>query len=413
MAGKGIASIAIGPIPTFFRFHEGYIYVTFQDGTAIEDEKKLPKAAMIFIKEETAILAVRLHIEGVPEEVRKTARTLFKQPGEAGKVRPTEMMIMGLVVGMVGANDMADFYNRLVRLVDEGQWAALRIDFVEQLTVDFDLIPRRGSVLAREIADFKPRPASLGGLLDDDTAIGLANSFGAFGGLKIDPIDMEEGLSDLLKVVGLVGEAGNVAPLAKALVESIRVDEADLAVALKKSKAKDTYAIVLAGKLKKAKTLEGAMIGYLNLLPKEKRQHFTAEAVKLDNGAAVHKLSLPELSEKGKAIFGDGDLYFSFDNDGLYAAFGASGLDRLKEALKLTKKEGSRFLVRTDPTLLTGIVNAHLGGNEFKVWNSRFPVSEKISLLSGKVEGGSRLEVKYTIDLVPFLKMGELFSTLW
>ena len=112
--------------PAFFRFKNDCAYVAFDNISAIKDADKLPHPKDLFVKDDTALLSARLFVEGIPPEVKKTAKQFLELIGKnKNGFGPMELLLMGLI----GATDMTDFIDRLKRVVDEAKWFSLRLDF--------------------------------------------------------------------------------------------------------------------------------------------------------------------------------------------------------------------------------------------------------------------------------------------
>jgi hypothetical protein len=388
----------------FLRLKNGYAYVTFTDPEPIKDAAKLPSPADLLLKDETALIAARLYLEGVPEPAKKTVREFLATIENPGQIGVQEMIVMSLL----GASDARDFARRLRGLVDEAKWAALRLELdrrTDELSLSFTLIPQENTNLAKEIAAFKPKPSQLAELLDGDTAAGILFSYGNFGGLALEP----QAVSDLLRQALATAELDGTDPardlLARALIRSIRVNEADIAVALKKEKQADLYTLVAGAKLNQPTVLAVSMFAYLRTLPEKKRARFTMNAARLDDGTFAHRLTLPTFSDADLKRFGKPEVCFFQKGEMIYAAVGARAVDRLNECLKLKPKEGAQYLVQVDPAKMLDFLK-HDATPE--IVDDRRQIFEKqgsFRLLHGKVEGGDTLRVRYTADVIPLLRL--------
>lgn len=400
---KGSFKFIFSKTELAFRLKDDYAYLSFIEFDAIDDVKRLPKPADLLLKDETALVAVRLYLEGVSTEAKKSMREALEKFSHEGRVGIPEMMLMG----MLGASDSKDFVNRMKSALDEAKWAALRVDFdrkADTFGAEFNLVPRKESALGKEIAAFKPKPSRLAGLLDNQTAAGILVGYGNFGGLKIDPNSMDEFVKETLEGVGLGGSDVARGLMVKALANSIRVNEVDAAMAFKQAPSKETYTLVVAAKLNQPKLLAAAMFGYLQTLPKEKRDAFKFNALKLDGDIAVHQLKLTDLPDEAKKVFGESDLYFCLKDELMFAAIGIGAVDRLKEAIKVEAKEGAQFLIQVNHAKLKPLIKV-IDPDQAERWAKLFPKEEDARLLHGKVEGGEVLRVRYTTDAIPLFKM--------
>ncbi len=392
----------IGEIPLFLRFHNDYAYITFENPSAIADAKKLPLPNELMLRDETALISLRLYIEGIPEPVKEKARAILGDFDEKARVGFTEMLFMGFM----GTFDLKELSQRLRLIVDEGKWASLRLEFdrkKDEVAFEFNLTPKKESKLGKEIAAFKPRRSHLAGLLDDQTALGLLFGYGDFSSLKL-PLDKADGLlKELLGEIGLQGDDEARGNLTKAILNSLRVNEADIAAAVKKSPKLDTYTFVLGAKLNQPKLLALALMGYVQKLPKERQKAFTINAAKIDNAIDVHKFSW-DAKEDIKKTFGESDVYFCVKDELVFAAFGTGALDRLKECVKLQPKEGPQFLLQGDPSKCIAAIRMHQPEAVSKKWAEQFSKPGNVRVIEGTFAGGTELRLRYASDIIPVAK---------
>lgn len=394
-----------GTSPVYLRFKNDYAYVAFVESDPIRDVKKLVAPTDLFLKEESAWIALRLSLDGVPEGAKKQMREAIDKLSGNGP----EGILDSLIMGMIGASNAKNFSQKLRSAVDEAKWAALRLGFEQKsdtLALEFNLVPRKGTTLGKDIGEFKPRPSRFSGLLDDETAAGALFGYGNFGGLKLDFKMVDQFTKEVLENIGLDGSEASRGLLAKALMNAIQVNDVDAAAAIKKATGRNTYTLVFAAKLNQPKLLAAAMFAYLQTLPKEKRDAFKMDAVKLDGGISVHQLKLSGLSNRYAKTLGETDLYFCQKDDVLFAAIGTGAIDRLKECMKLEAKEGPQFLVEVNHAKLTGLVRNLQGEWSYGRWAALFPIEKRSTILQGKIEGGDVLRVRYTTDFPSLIKMG-------
>ncbi len=391
--------------PAFFRFKNDCAYVAFDNISAIKDADKLPHPKDLFVKDDTALLSARLFVEGIPPEVKKTAKQFLELIGKnKNGFGPMELLLMGLI----GATDMTDFIDRLKRVVDEAKWFSLRLDFdrkTDELLFEFNLIPKKESALGNEIADFKPRPTRFAELLEKDTPAGFVYSLGSFGGIKGDDKEFEEMLNELLNAIHLGGDAEKIRPLAKVVRKTLKVEGVDIGAAVKHAKGANTICVVGAAHLKHARELETAMLVYVNLLPENNRKKFSANAVKLTDSIKAHKMTL-DLSDDARDSLGSSDFYLAFKEDAVYVAIGDGATNRLKEMLEMKPKEGPSLLVQLTPERIAPLFELFTGKELKADWSKLFPNNKKVKLLGLHLEGGPMLRVRYSADFVELLKMG-------
>lgn len=401
---SGTTKFIFSTVKIHFRLANDYAYITFQGPAPLQDATKLAKPGDLFLKDETALVALRLYLDGVPGETKKIVREFFDKIGDGGGLGWMELLLMGLV----GATDPIDFGKRMRQFVDEAKWASLRLDFdrkTDQMSLQFNVVPRADTPLGKEVAAFKPLQSQMAGLLDGDTAAGMLLAHGNFGGLKLEEQIVDRLLSDALNMADLDGDESRRKLLTRALVNSLKVNEADVAVALKCDAGKETYTAVVAAKLNQPKLLSLAMIAYVAKLPKEKRDQFTLNAEKLEDGTQVHRLTLPNLNEPANKVFGKHELFFYEKNDRFYAALGGEAIKRLNESTKLKPREGPQLLVQVDPSRLIPLIKATDNDDIARAWGKAFPKSRSFRPIEGRVTGGTTLRVSYSADFVDWMRL--------
>ena len=389
-----------------FRFADGHAYITTDTSEGFAKEKLAP-AADLMLKDESAIAAARFYIEGIPAELKKRAYEVLEEIGKVDRDRlgPQELLILVLV----GTSDTKKFAERLRMTMDEGKWASLRLELDrkgDDLTLEFNLLAQKDTRLSKEIAGYVPKQGRMAGLLGKDAAVGFAQHYGTFGGLRAEVANFARNYRREFELNGIELKEEQIEPLVKAALDSLNVEQNDLAIALRGPSAKGLFGFVAGIHVKNGKKLEKEALAFLKLMPKELQARFKLNAEKLD-GLEVHRVAcnLPAPGDKpSKEVYGESDLYVIFRDDAVFAAFGENAAGALKEALALKPREAPAVLLELMPERFAALMN--IGDPEAtKRITELLKGKEKVRLLTGTVEGGPALRVRYTTDLIALLKL--------
>jgi hypothetical protein len=187
------------PFPVFFRFVHGTAYVTARSAKGIEAGKLIdPKA--FFAGTDDAVASVRVHLDRMPEDVKKTVLGQFelaiadakeqKQPGETPAQRRLRLWALDHLTGAVHS------------LLSDGKELAVRfrIDPAnDDLTAELSLTAKSGSGLATVLRGLGDRPAKA-------AALAAAKSPVAAAGVRLSlPDDARKDLAPVIDA--LIAEA--------------------------------------------------------------------------------------------------------------------------------------------------------------------------------------------------------------
>jgi hypothetical protein len=303
------------PRPVNFRFAHGYAYAT------IGDAKNVAAAGLLapdtfFATKSTAVLSATVHVERVPEEIRKVffGQIELKIAEEKGKKNPNEqpaermakeLILDGVVMGVKAA--MFDAKSTTL---------ALSVDpMSDDLGIEWTMVPRAGTPLAIALSGNAARKSTAAARLKAD---GLASFTALKLALPDDFIPAANKLADLLTADAVAGAKPEEKDIAKAAVTAglaiVRKGELDFGFATSKPRADGTVGMTAALKVAKGKDLEAVI--------KQVAAKAPANEVAFRFGIAeIGNLSLHSLQAKGdgaahmKAVVGSDTVWFAIGDD--------------------------------------------------------------------------------------------------
>lgn len=150
-------AVPMFPPKVYFTFHKGYACIAVHNKDALS-AKNLPDPKAFFAKEEAAVLALTVHLDRVPEDVRKPFLGQFELAMADAKTKPTKSP------AEKAGRDLAidaglDTVNTLLK---EGAAASLRLTVdpkADEIGLDFSLTARDGTDLRSTLASVAKRKA--------------------------------------------------------------------------------------------------------------------------------------------------------------------------------------------------------------------------------------------------------------
>lgn len=321
------------PVPLFFRFANGHVYVTAQDKSAIEPDKLL-NPAKVLPADPAGVVSFKLALSQVPENLKKLfveqmelnlANEKEKRPGETDaqhKVRVEAMMAT------------AAQFVAVVR--DGGDLSArLNLDRVKnEVSAELYLTGKPGTDLAKSIAGLGQVNSLFAGLISKDSA---AN--GVFHGTvpaslqKVFNEAFDHEFRQALEKEQDKAKRELAEKVFKALEPTLKAGELDAAVDLRGPAANKLHTLVAGLKVKNGAAIEKVIRDVVKDLPEAERALIKLDTAKLDQ-LAIHRVDMPkELDPNVRQLFGDNPLFFAVRSDALFVALGENGLDALKQGL--------------------------------------------------------------------------------
>jgi hypothetical protein len=325
------------PEDIYFRFANKHVYATGRDKAALATEKLLAPEK-IFVKAETAVVAVQFNIDQIPEGLKTSALVFLEQaineakeknqPGETKEEHELKVLVLD------------EMFERVSTVINEGSEATLSFDVdrkTNDISLDLSLKGKKGSKLATGIANLAKLKSAAAGVLTTDSAMSMATRFTL-------PEKFAQALAKTIEAEMKKNAEKTpdkthrelVEKFTKAIMPTIRAGELDTAFDLRGPNKKGIYTLLVAGGVEKGSDLESTLREIVKTVPQ------LEDLIKLDQdkaaGTAIHAINIPDNNEKFSKIFGDSRMFLALRDDAIFLAMGEDGLAGLKTALATTPR---------------------------------------------------------------------------
>lgn len=404
-----VYTIAIpnAPVAASMRFLKGYAYI----GIAADklDPKTLLDPKEVILEKETAAVALRIRIDRIPEDLKKTAIEFIGGLPEMLKGMGAPPELQGIL------DDYGKMVTRWYKMgFEDGKELVYRLDLDSKtgaLVIEMVTEAKPDTPLAKTFANFKPTKNDFTGVVGSDSAGHV---------LFQTPLFIEEVQSMLVKAIDLGAKKADenmdrgappearaaVAELFKTLDRTVKSGSLDLAASLRGPDKNDLYTAVGAASLKDTAELEKALKAVLKVAPKDVTDHIKVDAFKVGD-TNVHEIVVGDkLPPEAQKIFGKSNVYVALAPDAVYVAFGAQGQALMKEVAAMKPSAKPAPLIHAEVSgkrLMTLIKNAG-APMEAQAFLEKFAKIDHLAVLSVKMEGGKdKLIVREDIGLLPLI----------
>jgi hypothetical protein len=395
------------PFPVYFRFANGYAYVTLQDAANI-DPKTLAKPETVLGGRPEHLISATVRIDRLPKDMKNLAVAGIETQLSAGKEQPIPNATKAIKEFRDKAID--ELTANIKELLDGGEEAALRLNVdpkAQEIALELELSGAKGTKLAQDIRSIREHKSVVGGALaHPDAAMSVTLSARLAENLRKDfPTVVDDVQAELLKQAPIPGDILTKAePLLKALLPTVKAGELDVGVALIGPDKNDKYTAVAGLKLSEGKKLEGAIKEAVKKeLPPEVSGMVQLDAEKLDGGASLHVVKLADqLDADAQKVFGKSDVYLTFRDDLLVVAVGPDAKGVLKKAV--ASKPADVGILHAQVSLAR--VVPIMGDNAQELATARKAAEKvfgkgtgsKADALRFSIDGGDSLKVKIAIQ---------------
>ena len=309
------------------RFANDYLYVAREPKQL--DTKTLVSPKAFFAKDDGAVLSVLVHVDKIPAELKTfvfgqlelgVQQELKKDAGNAA-----EKKLKGLVFDTVLGGTKS--------VMDDTKDATLKL-FVDpkadDLSVEFTLIPKTGTPLAKTITGLAGKTSLPAGIVDSKSLV-------ANGNVKIELTpDMKKRFNSAIDelIAAAVKEAGdqNVAQkIFDALGPTLKSGELDLAASLTGPDAKGRHGLLAAVGVKKGKDIEALIKEFAPFIPGDAAE-VTFDVEKIGS-FTLHKIEIKQPVEQFEKVFGTKNLWLAISDDCIAVSIEPDGA-ALKAGLK-------------------------------------------------------------------------------
>jgi hypothetical protein len=376
------------PVDVQYRISQKYAYVSLmgQDPLA---PAALVSPEKLFAAKSKAAVSLTVHLDQVPADLRGVFLDTLKERFGAG-------------LGKGGAKGASAFHTALAKelqqfldsVVKDGEELNADIDIdskTKQLTADVNLRAKSGSKLAERISKMGQRKTLFAGIVHKDAAMNALLNLdlppevrNALGGI------IDDALKQIAKDLKDDARQKQARELLDALKPSLASDELDFALSMRGPNAANKFSMIVGLKLQDGIKVQSLLGELIKDLPDKEQKKIQLNADKVGD-VGIHKLSVQDSLDPGsQQMFGDHAIYVAFRKDAFFLALGEEGLPALKEAVAGQPQ--------ARPVVIFDMSAVRMAG--------QLPKKDDHSRMSVTVEGGSTLQVRFTMGLAGTQTLG-------
>lgn len=329
------------PFDLYFRFVDGYAYVTGINPDNLLDKNLLDAAAVLGGTDDRSIVTTMVRLDLLPEGAKLLAQ--FQVEQELQKLQARTARTETPAQKALRLTVFQELGKAVATILKEG--GPLRLDIgidqaAREFALQFSLAGQPGSELDKTLQKLGKSQSPFAGLAGQDLAF--------LGGVDLSVPDtvndalakvIDETMSRSLAEIRDAQKKKQAADLFEALAPSLRAGKLDGFFALSGPAGK-TYTALTALELrdgdKLGSTMRALIAQTLKDLPPREQDKIRLDADKA-GAIAIHRFELPPgkgpSDAKFQEMIGDRDLYIAFRDDAVFFALGKAALPTLKEAL--------------------------------------------------------------------------------
>lgn len=402
--------------PSALRFKNRSAYIAFNVPEETLAAAKLIAPEALLTPNETAQFAYKLHMDRIPEKLRKdglesldkAVKDLKNLPGADSDTAKEAQSALG------------DMYKRLgEQVLREGETAFVRVRFdpmTGEVALEGALTAKAGTKLAKDIAARKAPVHQFAGLLTKDSAAGVLMSVPLFapeiGKMVIALLDKAK--TDLdnnpppPELKPLVTEAF------EGLTRTVKAGTFDIAATIYGPGKDDAlFTAALGVSFEDPSKLEKLVRDLHKKAPEPIQKAITIDAAKVGS-VSIHTIDVATLAElaggipePAKQLFGQKPTAcIAFTPKAILITFGAASQDAITSAIKLEPQPGRPFDIAVNPNRLKKLMEAANPGSGAKVVELLGTDDKLASIVSFAIEGGEELRIRMTLNVKMFPRAG-------
>lgn len=400
------------PFPGYFRFANGYVYVTIREPEIIAPAN-LRKPGDIFAGLK-GVGSITINLDAIPVEMKELVLGQIELQIADAKDQPPPRVTDKQKKLFIAVLD--EMYTQIKSIVEDGGEvsADLVIDRkAGELSATLTAAGKQGSKLAANIENLG-NVKSLGAALFSDKAALSGYAYAAL------PESIRTALAPVVdEAVELISsqakrpaERDVAKQMLEALAPTAKAALLDGAVNLQGPSAAGKYTLVTCSKVQGGMNIEKALKKVVDFLPDEARQGIKLQIDREKvGGVNVHSFTALEVDQDFVRIFGeDATIYLALRDDALFVAMGDNAHAALKEALAVKEAPGKVLQARVSVSRVVQLAPDREADVARRVAKQVFgdnPEGDEVSLT---VEGGKtlKIQVKMKAKLIElFAKVGE------
>jgi hypothetical protein len=394
------------PFPIYFRFANGYVYVTIRDQDALAPKALLAPAAVL-AADQTGTTSLTVDLAQVPADLKRTV--IGQTELRLANLKDTPMPGETEAQKKFRAAVIDEIAARLKSVLNDGSEVTVRLDLDRKspdLSLALSLTAKPGTALATDLAGLAQTRSLAAGLIGSDAAIDGLIHVSLPEKLRQ---PLQPALDDLVKMVLAqekdAGRRDAIASVIKAALPTVKAGELDAGFNLRGPNPKGIYTLVTGLKVQEGATIEKTIRELLPKAPPDVRK-----AIKLDvdkaGGVNIHRIDPDRVDENTRAMLGDNPIFFAARGDALLAAAGADGLDALKQAVAAQPRAGRVAHMELSLRRLATLIGREqkAAPEAAKKAFAKDPAGDKILF---SLEGGKALTLRVSVKpaVVTFLSL--------
>jgi hypothetical protein len=327
---------ALSP-PIYFRFANGYAYITVLNQAAISGNALLPPAEVL-APGAGGVLSAVVRIDRIPDNIKQLAlenlalRLADLRDRRFPGTTPAEKEFSKQAFEALG--------NDVRALLRDGREVRLRLDVDRQaqdLDVEITADAKPDSRLATGIADLARKPSLFAGLLSKDAGLQALIRATLPEELRraVRPF-VDNVIARALEKETEPARRQSAERFLNAIKPTLESGEVDAAVVLHAPAGGTAQSLVVGARVKDGTAIDRAFREFVQSLPAGDRAQIKLDAEQV-GGVRVHRLDVQrDFDARGRQAFGDNSLYLAFRADAVFLVLGPNGPAVLKEALTAT-----------------------------------------------------------------------------
>lgn len=378
------------------RLHDRCAYFALKGPADALAGKNLPTLGKVVDPADQSVLAVRLYLDRVDPAIKKLA---------LGQIDEWEKDAMGgggapAFVGQFIGPAMKALKRNAVAVANEGDIAALRVAVdpaIGDLAYEVALTAKKGTALAKDIADRKPTTNRFAGIIPPTAVAGAIQQMPAF------TPEIREAFAAVVEM-GLAEAGKDLGEQFKPLVEELRKGaartlksgEVDFGAALTGPDKAGHYTAVMALSFDDPSAIEKALKDAAKALPEPFKDAIKFDAAKAGT-LSVHTAMVGSLlPPEAQKLFGEkATAYLVFAPKAVYVAFGPDGMAELNRALALKPGPARAFDMQINPKKIAALLKATGSEGENPIVQLLGDSDKLIAYQYAEVHGGESLRVRF------------------
>jgi hypothetical protein len=328
------------PVPVFFRFANGYAYVTAMNEAGIAKNKLIaPSEALA---DDAALLSATIRIDQIPDSLKEMGVGYLSLA--AAQAREDKLEGQTKAQKELAEQSVKESMANVKSLLNEGHALSINLNVDRKkgdLALEFILDAKPGTKLATHIKELGEVKSLFAGLISKDSAINglLTYTFPERLRKAMGPV-IDEAIKDAVQKAPDEAHKAIAQKLTNALMPTLKSGDLDAAVDLRGPSAKKHYTLVAGIKIKDGEAVDKAVRDVVKDLPENAREIIKLDAQKVGD-VAIHEVKV--MDDNIRETFGDEPLRVAIRSNALYVALGENGLAALKEAMNAPPASAGMF----------------------------------------------------------------------